>query len=481
MAKRAGRKIYWILWGVLSLGVGGYLTAGLMLKSAASNPLLQPARTMFLPGKTSHGHYQIELACESCHASPFGGRESLQESCERCHGQELKDAVDKHPRSKFTDPRNAELLEKLDATQCVTCHVEHRPEITRTMGVTLAGDFCAHCHQDIAKDRPSHQGMGFETCNSAGCHKFHDNRALYEDFLAKHIGESANKAKPQLRERNFREVAAAGWPGYPADRFPLKPLTVPDAPAELGKSHEIVGDWLATAHARSGVNCSGCHKDEKEGAAAWVKRPDHKVCATCHEPETKGYLAGKHGMRLAEGLTPMTPGRARQPMHPKVRNTEMGCTNCHSAHRFDTKKAAVEACMSCHRDEHTLAYESSPHYALWKKEIAGAAPAGSGVSCASCHLPREEYRPSGESVKRTLVQHNQNDNLRPNEKMIRPVCMSCHGLGYSIDALADAALVKNNFRGQPRAHVKSVDMVAQRLQELKDKKQRPDAASEEKK
>jgi hypothetical protein len=480
MAERAKRRVYWILWGVLSLSIGGYLTAGLVMKSAAGNPLLQPARTMFLPGKTSHGHYQIELACESCHASPFGGRDVLQESCERCHGQELKDAVDKHPRSKFTDPRNAELLEKLDATQCVTCHVEHRPEITRAMGVTLAGDFCAHCHQDIAQDRPSHKGMAYDTCNSAGCHKFHDNRALYEDFLAKHISEPAHRDRPQVRARNFREVAAE-WPGYPVDRFPVKPQTVADAPAELGKSHELVGDWLATSHARSGVNCSGCHKAEAKDGTAWVKRPDHKVCATCHEPETKGYLAGKHGMRLAEQLPPMTPGRARLPMQPKARNTEMGCVSCHSAHRFDTKKAAVEACMSCHRDEHTLAYERSPHYALWKKELAGEAPAGSGVSCATCHLPRDEHRAPGESMKRTLVQHNQNDNLRPNEKMIRPVCMSCHGLAYSIDALADTALVRQNFRGQPRTHVKSMDMVAQRLQELKDKKQRPDAAGEAKK
>ena len=123
---------------------GVYLSVGLLSKSAATNPLLTPARTMFLPGKTSHGHYQIELACETCHASPFGGSEALQESCERCHGQELKDAVDKHPRSKFTDPRNAEVAEKLEATMCVTCHVEHRPEITLAMGVTLAGDFCAH-------------------------------------------------------------------------------------------------------------------------------------------------------------------------------------------------------------------------------------------------------------------------------------------------------------------------------------------------
>lgn len=471
MANPARRKIYWIWWGVLSLAIGGYLCAGLLLPSAAGNPWLQPAREMFLPGKTSHGHYQIELACESCHKSAFGGRDALQESCERCHGQELKDAIDKHPRSKFTDPRNAELLEKLDAMVCVTCHVEHRPEITRPMGVTLAGDFCAHCHQDIAKDRPSHQGMGFETCNSAGCHKFHDNRALYEDLITKHLGESAHRVPALLRARNFRDLARE-WPGYPADRFPLTPQNKADAPAELMKSPEIHGDWLATAHANSGVNCSGCHKAEKEGAAAWVKKPDHTACAACHEPETKGFLAGKHGMRLAEGLSPMTPGRARAPMHAKARDKALSCTSCHAAHRFDTKKAAVEACMSCHNDRHTQAYERSPHYALWKKELAGEVPPGSGVSCASCHLPRDDHRAPEGGAKRVLVQHNQNDNLRPNEKMIRPVCMSCHGLGYSVDALADAALVLENFLGKPRVQVKSHDMVGRRVREAEENRQR---------
>jgi hypothetical protein len=479
MAKPAGRKIFWICWGVLSVAIGGYFAAGMFMKSAANNPLLSPARAMLLPGKTTHGHYQIELACESCHVSPFGGRESLQESCERCHGQELKDAVDKHPRSKFTDPRNAELLEKLDATLCVTCHVEHRPEITKPMGVTLAGDFCFNCHQDIATDRPSHKGMAFDTCNSAGCHKFHDNRALYEDFLAKHLDEPRLLAQRWLPKRNFREVAAE-FPGYPADRFPLKPQTAPDAPPELMHSKAAVADWLATSHARSGVNCSGCHQLDNTGTKTWVQRPDYKVCASCHEPESKGWLAGKHGMRLAEELSPMTPGQARQPMHAKVRDVEMNCTNCHGAHRFDTKQAAVESCVSCHRDDHTAAYERSPHYKLWKKELAGELPPGSGVSCASCHMPRDEYRAPGGSAKRVLVQHNQSDNLRPNEKMLRPVCMNCHGLGFSTNALADPKLLKNNFHGEPGVHIKSIDMVAQRVKALEEKKRQKDTAAKKK-
>ena len=53
------------------------------------------------------------------------------------------------------------------------------------MGVTLPKDYCFICHHDVADDRPSHKGLAFTTCASAGCHRFHDNRALYQDFLVK--------------------------------------------------------------------------------------------------------------------------------------------------------------------------------------------------------------------------------------------------------------------------------------------------------
>ena len=169
--------------------------------------------------------------------------------------------------------------------------------------------------------------------------------------------------------------------------------------------------------------------------------------------------------------------RARQPMHAEARNKDLGCTSCHSAHRFDTKKAAVESCVGCHRDDHTAAYERSPHAALWKKELAGELPAGSGVSCASCHLPRDEYRVPGLDAKRVLVQHNQSDNLRPSEKMLRPVCLNCRGLGFATDALADAKLVRNNFLGQPGVHIKSLDMVAKRVKEVEETRRQKDAAA----
>jgi formate-dependent nitrite reductase cytochrome c552 subunit len=466
------RKLLWLAWLLVSVVIATYLTLGITSADAARNPWLAQARLLLLPGKTTDGHHQIELACESCHTSAFTSREKMQEACVGCHGAELKAANDTHPLAKFTDPRNADRLEKLDATLCVTCHVEHRPHVTGAMGVTLPRDLCFHCHSEIATDRPSHAGMGFETCNSAGCHKYHDNRALYEDFLAKRSDQPVHLPKQIAPARDFKEAVAAGITDYPLQRFPLAAVERHDAPGPV--QPQIESDWLATAHARSGVNCSGCHR-AAEGSA-WVERPDQSACAQCHGAETTGFLAGKHGMRIAGKLPAMTPAAARLPMKASAHDKTLGCTTCHSAHRFDTRTAAVEACIGCHADPHTQAYLQSPHFALWEKEQRGEAPAGSGVTCAGCHMPRVDHR-SAEG-KRMLVQHNQNENLQPNEKMIRSVCMNCHGLGFSIDALADPALIATNFRGRPAAHIRSLDMVVQRLKDLDAKRRERSNAAE---
>lgn len=182
----------WIVWIILSVGLGGYFSFSL---------IDEESRGIYLPGETTTGHYQIEMKCEACHDVLMGVKE---QACRDCHLEELKLVEDSHPKSKFTDPRNADRVALLDARRCVTCHAEHRPQVTHTMGVTLPDDFCYHCHIDIAADRPSHAGMEFDTCASAGCHNFHDNKALYEDFLLKHQNEPeiAQQAIVPLRNLN---------------------------------------------------------------------------------------------------------------------------------------------------------------------------------------------------------------------------------------------------------------------------------------
>jgi hypothetical protein len=108
--------------------------------------------------------------------------------------------------------------------------------------------------------------------------------------------------------------------------------------------------------------------------------------------------------------------------------------------------------LGCHADEHSRAFRGSAHEQAWLADPTGR----SGASCATCHLPRGHAE--GERVM-----HNQNDNLRPSDKMLRSVCMNCHGLGFAMDALADSALVQRNFRGAPRVHVESLQMAEKRL------------------
>jgi formate-dependent nitrite reductase cytochrome c552 subunit len=146
-------------------------------------------------------------------------------------------------------------------------------------------------------------------------------------------------------------------------------------------------------------------------------------------------------------------------MHAAASGRELTCSACHAAHGDDDRGAASRACLGCHADEHSLAYTRSRHAELFEAERSGAGPAGSGVSCATCHMP-EQSSEDGERI----TQHNQNDNLRPNEKMIRSVCNRCHGLGFSIDALADDALVRSNFNRAPTVHVMSIEMAARRAE-----------------
>lgn len=484
--------IFWLVWIIATLTIGGYLAAAMIYEGDRSH---------FLIGQTTVGHHQIELACSACHTKGFSDVSTIQTACEGCHAQELKLSNDSHPLKKFRDPRNADRLAKLDVTKCVTCHTEHRPDITHPMGVTMPQDYCVLCHSKIAEDRPiNHQNLEFTSCASAGCHNYHDNRALYERFLEKHAHEPDMKPNPFVM--NFDAEPLEEAYGGLKRGAPLE-IAAQDAPSSITADKVLLDEWHRDAHAKNGVNCSSCHQPKKGGdikeanEVAWIQKPGRAVCASCHKEENRSFLSGKHGMRLKEGmlvstgkapeflknvglfkkeaLSPMKPEFARSEMKESAHGRELSCTSCHGrssadkeggkgvwgAHNFDVQPAKVEACLSCHDSAHTKSYIGSPHHELWLKEIKGELPKGSGVTCATCHMPRQTIEDEYENFI-TIVNHNQNDNLRPNEKMIRTVCSSCHGLRFTIDALADPDLVRKNFNGKPKTHIQSIDWVLSR-------------------
>ena len=106
----------------------------------------------------------------------------------------------------------------------------------------------------------------------------------------------------------------------------------------------------------------------------------------------------------------MSTAEARVALHPDVGNQDLTCASCHKPHEQDLQFAAVEACLSCHADDHSQSYKDSPHFDLWQAELAGDLLPGAGVTCATCHMPQTER---GGVV---TTNHNQNDTLRPNEK-----------------------------------------------------------------
>jgi len=459
MTSRNRRRL-WIVWGVSSLGLLAYL----------GGRLDSDDRSVFLPGETSIGHYQIELACESCHVDSFTEADAMQEACESCHLEALDEARDSHPESKFTDPRNADRVALLDARYCVTCHVEHKPEVTHAMGLTIPEDYCVLCHSDIDEERPSHAGMPFATCADVGCHNFHDNRALYEDFLLRHVDEAATLADARLDPRNFAEVARL-LDDYPRDRYPLAVIdrAAADAPPQSLTDSRLLDDWEGTAHALSGVNCSACHDDAETGV--WREHPGYDRCGDCHGGELAGFVQGRHGMRQDSGrlgreLPPLRVADARLPMRDEALDRVVDCGSCHGPHAFDTASAAVEACLDCHADEHSLAYTSSPHAALRREEHDGILPAGSAVSCATCHMPREARSYDYGAYVHELVQHNQSATMRPIERMLRPVCLECHGYQFSINSLADATLIQRSFRGTPADTVDSQRLAIERREQI---------------
>ncbi|WP_444930070.1 cytochrome c3 family protein [Microbulbifer sp. SSSA002] len=420
----------------------------LIIGSAVAYNLNVDDKSVFISGDATHGHHQIELACTSCHTDGFAGEDAIQQACLNCHAEELELVDDSHPRQKFLDPRNAVLLETLDARLCVSCHTEHKPQITGEMGVTLAGDFCFHCHSDIAEERSSHKDLGFETCASAGCHNYHDNGSLYEDFLIAHVDQPDLLETAKLPAR----TAVQSWLNENPDKAPLQ-ISQADI-SQADHAAEITAAWAQSIHAQTDVNCSSCHAD---GQMQFSSVEIVEQCASCHSEQKESFTEGKHGMRLSSKLEEgfiqrvgaISPQQARLPMNANATD-ELSCISCHGPHEVDMQFAAVEACLGCHNDEHSLAYQDSPHFSTWQTNPEG------GVSCASCHLPRETH---GEQV---VVNHNQNHNLRPNEKMM-PVCLSCHGAEFSLAALADKALINSNFKHKPAEKHETFELIRERI------------------
>lgn len=218
---------------------------------------------------------------------------------------------------------------------------------------------------------------------------------------------------------------------------------------------EIEQLWQGSAHALAEVNCSSCHqeKDTKK----FVSQPNHESCQSCHEQAVDTFLLGKHGIRLLEGESPLTPAMAHLPMKATAKNQVMNCNTCHNVHSVNTQKAAADSCLSCHNDDHSRNYQNSKHAELWQKDSELPRPSAQAVSCATCHLPRHDI---GTKTKpQVVVNHNNTYTLLPRDRMVKEVCMNCHGMEYAYNSIFDDDLVTSNFARPPTQKLQTLDMI----------------------
>ncbi len=219
-------------------------------------------------------------------------------------------------------------------------------------------------------------------------------------------------------------------------------------PVEL---QEINQQWQNSAHALAEVNCSSCHLESETNK--FIAQPTAESCRSCHEEHVETFLLGKHGIRTLEGLSPLTPKMADLPMKDSAKNKQMNCNTCHDVHTVNTYVAAVDSCLSCHNDTHSLNYKNSQHAQLFAQEGNLPRPSSESVTCSTCHLPRQQHNDT------VFVNHNNTYTLLPRDRMVKEVCINCHGVEYAYESIFDHALVENNFAAAPTQEMETFEMI----------------------
>ncbi|MEO0648399.1 MAG: hypothetical protein AAFZ17_19980, partial [Cyanobacteria bacterium J06650_10] len=164
---------------------------------------------------------------------------------------------------------------------------------------------------------------------------------------------------------------------------------------------------------------------------------------------------------------------AHIPMKQEAFDKQMSCNACHNVHTSNTMQASVDACLTCHNDNHSLNYENSKH-AQGVLSASLPRPGDEQVTCATCHLPRTGKK-KGDGTPIVSVNHNNTYTLKPRNRMVGEVCMNCHGVEYSYNSIFDDELVEANFDRPPTLEHESFELM--RASELRRKGNNPDSAA----
>jgi hypothetical protein len=175
------------------------MAMGALWSASVVYALYQPENESWIcRGPVTSGHQ--EISCNSCHQPAQGtARQQLQTKANFMLGLRASDADfgllkvdnnqcldchsrpdDQHSVFRFKESRFSEVREVLDATQCGSCHKQHKGTVVALPDT----EFCTNCHQDLKiKEDPleiPHQELigkaMWVTCMQ--CHDYHGNHEM---------------------------------------------------------------------------------------------------------------------------------------------------------------------------------------------------------------------------------------------------------------------------------------------------------------
>jgi predicted CXXCH cytochrome family protein len=252
------------------------------------------------------------------------------EVCLDCHGEDFKVVF-----------RRAFVHTPVRRKECAGCHRPHASTSSKLLDAE-GGRMCGACHA-VAPERPvsSHRPVAEGQCTVC-----HDPHASANKF-------NLVQSPPALCARCHPEIARAA-----AAEF-----THPPVQKGCTVCHEVHGSARGPQLLASPVPqlCTGCHP-ARGLAAAHANYPVGSArCTSCHDP---------HGSPV-RGLLQAT-------VHPPV--AKRNCPQCHepasSARPFQTRRAGMALCQSCHSKRIAAMLDNNRVH--W--------PVAQG-SCLACHAP----------------------------------------------------------------------------------------------
>ena len=146
----------------------------------------------------------------------FGTEDVTSDNCLQCHDR----PNDRHPIYRFSEPRFSDAVKNIDATNCITCHVEHHEERVSISPV----NYCMNCHQDLDIENDpldiSHKDIiekeAWLTCIQ--CHDFHGNHRytvpekLTDTIPMKVLNDYFNGGKdPYGNDKKYTALSFDAW------------------------------------------------------------------------------------------------------------------------------------------------------------------------------------------------------------------------------------------------------------------------------